>query len=114
LPTRKQDSRWSIESWARQAAAAYRSYAELDNLLLDPYFSGILTQYQTDWRSVVSLAAECGIASPGFSASLSYYDSLCDQIGPLNFLQAQRDCFGAHTFRRTDRDGVFRSDWKAD
>ena len=50
-------------------------------------------------------------AVPAFSASLSYYDGLCDPAGPLNLLQAQRDCFGAHTFRRIDRDGSFHHNW---
>lgn len=92
-------------------AQAYRSCPTLENLLLSADFSATLAQYQSDWRDVVSTAAQCGVAVPAFSASLSYYDGLCDSAGPLNLLQAQRDCFGAHTFRRIDRDGVFHHNW---
>lgn len=92
-------------------AQAYRACPTLENLLLSSDFASVLTQYQSDWRDVVSTAAQCGVAVPAFSASLSYYDGLCDPAGPLNLLQAQRDCFGAHTFRRIDRDGSFHHNW---
>lgn len=92
-------------------AQAYRACPTLENLLLSSDFASVLTQYQSDWRDVVSTAAQCGVAVPAFSASLSYYDGLCDPAGPLNLLQAQRDCFGAHTFRRIDRNGSFHHNW---
>jgi len=94
-------------------ADAYRTNPELENLLLDSSFASTLTQYQSDWRQVVAVAAQHGVAVPAFSASLSYYDSLRDAEGPLNLLQAQRDCFGAHTFHRVDRDGVFHHPWQS-
>lgn len=94
-------------------ADAYRSNPELENLLLDSHFASTLTQYQSDWRQVVAAAAQHGVAVPAFSASLSYYDSLRDSEGPLNLLQAQRDCFGAHTFHRVDRNGVFHYPWQS-
>lgn len=94
-------------------ADAYRSNPELENLLLDSHFASTLTQYQSDWRQVVAAAAQHGVAVPAFSASLSYYDSLRDSEGPLNLLQAQRDCFGTHAFHRVDRNGVFHYPWQS-
>ena len=94
-----------------QVLAAKAIFDTDENLLLSSDFASVLTQYQSDWRDVVSTAAQCGVAVPAFSASLSYYDGLCDPAGPLNLLQAQRDCFGAHTFRRIDRDGSFHHNW---
>ena len=63
--------------------------------------------------TVPAAAAQQGVAVPAISASLNYFDGLCDPAGPLNLLQAQRDCFGAHTFRRIDREGVFHYAWLA-
>ena len=74
-------------------------------------FAQVLEDYQQDWRQVVASAVRNSVAVPAFAASLSYYDGLRDPEGPLNLLQAQRDCFGAHTFRRTDREGIFHHPW---
>ena len=98
-------------AFLNRLADAYRANPALENLLLDPGFSRTLLDYQEDWRLVVSEAARQRVAVPAISASLNYFDSLCDPAGPLNLLQAQRDCFGAHTFRRTDREGVFHYNW---
>ena len=92
-------------------AQAYRAQPDLEDLLLDGSFAQSLADYQQDWRAVVSAAAQSGVAVPAIAASLSYYDGLRDREGPLNLLQAQRDCFGAHTFRRVDREGVFHHSW---
>jgi len=101
----------SVNRMLDRLAQAYRACPALENLLLSSDFAPVLAQYQSDWRDVVATAAQCGVAVPAFSASLSYYDGLCDPAGPLNLLQAQRDCFGAHTFRRIDRDGSFHHNW---
>lgn len=98
-------------SFLNQLARVYRAQPELENLLLDASFAQVLEDYQQDWRQVVASAVRNGVAVPAFAASLSYYDGLRDPEGPLNLLQAQRDCFGAHTFRRTDREGVFHHPW---
>ncbi len=82
---------------------AWRADPELDNLMLAPFFQGVLSRSQQAWREVVALAVSHGIAVPAMSASLSYYDSYrCAQL-PANLLQAQRDFFGAHTYERIDR-----------
>jgi len=90
---------------------AYDRNPDLKNLLLDEYFRGVVESYQDAWREVVAEAVKRGIPVPAFASALAYYDSYrCERL-PANLLQAQRDYFGAHTFRRTDRDGVFHFDW---
>ncbi len=90
---------------------AYERDADLANLLLDPYFKEAVAKGQKGWRRVVSLAAEHGIPVPGFSSSLGYYDSYRRAQLPANLLQAQRDYFGAHTYRRIDKEGDFHTEW---
>ncbi|MFC9710229.1 NADP-dependent phosphogluconate dehydrogenase [Paenibacillus sp. JNUCC31] len=90
---------------------AYDKDAELKNLLLDPYFQNIVESYQGAWREVVAAAVTQGIPVPGFSSALSYYDSYRTERLPANLLQAQRDYFGAHTFKRLDKEGSFHHNW---
>ena len=61
----------------------------------------------------VTTAIEYGIAVPGFSSALAYFDSYRSANLPANLLQAQRDYFGAHTFERTDKPAgqFFHYDW---
>ena len=92
---------------------AYGRTPALANLLMDPYFAGITTSYQQDWRKVVAVAAENGIAVPAFMSALSYYDSYRTAVLPANLLQAQRDYFGAHTYQRVDMEGKFHTHWTA-
>jgi 6-phosphogluconate dehydrogenase len=90
---------------------AYDRSPELKNLLLDSYFKGIVENYQQAWREVIAEAVKRGIPVPGFSSAISYYDSYRSERLPANLLQAQRDYFGAHTFQRVDKEGVFHFDW---
>ncbi|MFC7320558.1 NADP-dependent phosphogluconate dehydrogenase [Halobacillus campisalis] len=90
---------------------AYDREADLDNLLLDPYFSNIAENYQSSLREVLSLAIDRGIPVPAFSSAIAYYDSYRTETLPANLLQAQRDYFGAHTYQRIDKDGVFHTEW---
>lgn len=90
---------------------AYDQDDQLANLLLDPYFKDIADRYQSDLRNVLSVAIENGIAVPGLSAAISYYDSYRAERLPANLLQAQRDYFGAHTYERTDKEGHFHTEW---
>ena len=91
---------------------AYDRDAALPNLLLDPYFVSAVQEAGPGWRKVVAAAAEAGVPVPAFSSALAYYDSYRSAVLPANLLQAQRDFFGAHTYRRTDRDGVFHTNWE--
>jgi len=90
---------------------AYDHNANLANLLLDPYFKEIVENAQESWRKVVSTAAELGIPVPAFSSALNYYDSYRNPRLAANMIQAQRDYFGAHTYERIDKEGVFHTDW---
>jgi len=90
---------------------AYGRDPNLHNLLLDPYFTDIIAKTQDNWRVAVSTAAQHGVAVPAFSASLAYFDSYRQARLPHNLLQAQRDFFGAHTYERVDKPGVFHTEW---
>ncbi|MGG1291120.1 NADP-dependent phosphogluconate dehydrogenase [Bacillus smithii] len=90
---------------------AYDRDPNLTNLLLDPYFKEIVEKYQSSLREVVSLAVLQGIPVPAFSAALAYYDSYRTETLPANLIQAQRDYFGAHTYERVDKEGIFHTEW---
>jgi 6-phosphogluconate dehydrogenase len=90
---------------------AFQADPKLENLLLAPYFSQAVEKAQVAWRNVVCTAVHLGIPVPAFAAALSYYDGYRSESLPANLLQAQRDYFGAHTYQRTDREGVFHTDW---
>lgn len=90
---------------------SYLEHPETPNLMLTPYFSNILEKYQTDLRFVIGEAVKSGVPVPAFSSALSYYDGYRSKDLPANLLQAQRDYFGAHTFERNDREGVFHFNW---
>lgn len=90
---------------------AYDNDSELQNLLLDPYFKDIVTNYQDALRDVVATGVQNGVPTPGFSASINYYDSYRSENLPANLIQAQRDYFGAHTYERKGRSGIFHTQW---
>ncbi|MBT0718199.1 NADP-dependent phosphogluconate dehydrogenase [Rosenbergiella epipactidis] len=90
---------------------AYAENPEIANLLLAPYFKNIADEYQQALRDVVSYAVQNGIPMPTFSAAIAYYDSYRSEVLPANLIQAQRDYFGAHTYKRTDKEGVFHTEW---
>jgi 6-phosphogluconate dehydrogenase len=94
--------------------AAYQASPELPTLLTDADFVKEIEQAQDAWRNVVATAARLGIPVPGFSAALAYYDALRAERLPAALIQGLRDYFGAHTYRRTDRDGVFHTLWAQD
>jgi 6-phosphogluconate dehydrogenase len=95
--------------------AAYRERGQGPvSLLADPAFAGALAEAQNAWRHVVAEATELGVPAPGFSAALAYYDALRADRLPAALVQGLRDFFGAHTYRRADRDGVFHTRWAED
>jgi 6-phosphogluconate dehydrogenase len=91
--------------------AAFRRTPDLANLLIDQAFRDAVASRQDGWRAVVQAAVGAGIPVPAMSASLAYYDSYRSRRLPANLTQAQRDFFGAHTYRRLDREGVFHTAW---
>jgi len=94
--------------------AAYQANPELPTLLADEEFGKDLAAAQDAWRNVIATAVRLGIPVPGFSAALSYYDALRAERLPAALIQGLRDFFGAHTYRRTDRDGIFHTLWAQD
>ena len=93
---------------------AYATTPELPALILAPYFREIMGQTHEAWRRVVIAAAQAGIPSPAFSSSLAYYDGLRADRLPAALVQGQRDFFGAHTYRRVDKQGTFHTQWSGD
>jgi 6-phosphogluconate dehydrogenase len=93
---------------------AYDSGEAVPNLLLQSYFHDAVVQAEPAWRRVVSLAVEQGVPVPAFASSLAYYDGLRRARGPANILQGLRDYFGAHTYRRLDKEGSFHTRWGQD
>ncbi|MCY0942125.1 NADP-dependent phosphogluconate dehydrogenase [Streptomyces antarcticus] len=94
--------------------AAYDARPELPSLLADADFADEIGAAQDGWRSVIVAAVRQGIPVPAFSASLAYYDALRAERLPAALTQGQRDFFGAHTYRRTDREGSFHTLWGGD
>jgi len=82
---------------------AFNRNEDLDNLLLDDYFSQVISTTQLNWRKAVAQTALLGIPAGALSSSLAYYDSMRSEVLPANLLQGQRDYFGAHTFERLDK-----------
>ncbi|MET8956406.1 NADP-dependent phosphogluconate dehydrogenase [Streptomyces sp. NPDC004533] len=91
--------------------AAYAADPNLVSLLSDEGFAAEITDAQVPWREVIAVAARRGVPVPAFSAALSYYDSLRAERLPAALTQGQRDYFGAHTYRRVDREGSFHTLW---
>jgi len=91
--------------------AAFQENPNLANLLLAPFFREAVLSRHTALREIVKTSAESGTPTPGMSASLAYFDSYRSDRLPANLTQAQRDYFGAHTYRRVDREGVCHTKW---
>ncbi len=93
-------------------ASAYDRDPELINLMLDKAFKQAILSRETAWREVVMAAINLGIPMLATSASLAYFDAYRSAVLPANLTQAQRDYFGAHTYRRVDREGTFHTQWE--
>ncbi len=93
---------------------AYEADPDLPSLLVAPYFADAVKDGVDSWRRVVSAAALAGVPTPAFSSSLAYYDGLRRDRLPAALIQGLRDNFGAHTYRRVDREGAFHVEWAGD
>jgi 6-phosphogluconate dehydrogenase len=93
---------------------AYDRDPQLPSLLVDDYFTAAVADGQDSWRKVVATAARIGVPTPGFSSALAYYDGLRAERLPAALIQGLRDLFGAHTYRRVDREGLFHTRWSTD
>ncbi len=94
--------------------AAYQRNPALANLLLDDAFRDAVESRQDGWRFAIQSAIGMGIPVLALSASLAYFDGYRSERLPANLTQAQRDYFGAHTYRRIDREGTFHTEWTPD
>ena len=90
---------------------AFQKNPDLANLIVDDEISGKLMEAQESIRSVAMTAIENGIPVPGFMSSIAYFDGYRTELLPSNLLQAQRDFFGAHTYERIDKEGIFHTQW---
>jgi 6-phosphogluconate dehydrogenase len=93
---------------------AYDKSPDLTTLLVDEYFLDAVAGAQDAWRRVVATAAQQGIPAPGFASALAYYDGLRAKRLPAALIQGQRDFFGAHTYKRIDKEGSFHILWATD
>jgi len=93
---------------------AYEQESDLTNLLMVPYFRDAVAEAQDAWRRVVNHAVNRGIAVPAFTSALAYYDGYRRERGPASLIQGLRDYFGAHTYRRVDKQASFHTRWAQD
>jgi 6-phosphogluconate dehydrogenase len=93
---------------------AYQASPQLSNLLLEPSIAQLLQAKTKHYRNVIIHAIQTGYPVAGLSAALSYFDAYRNERLPTNLIQAQRDCFGAHTYQRTDEPGTFHTEWETE
>ncbi|WP_432839399.1 NADP-dependent phosphogluconate dehydrogenase [Dactylosporangium sp. CA-092794] len=93
---------------------AYDENPGLKSLMVAPYFADAVNAGVPNWRRIVASAAAAGIPTPAFSSSLAYFDGLRAERLPASLIQGLRDNFGAHTYKRTDKDGTFHVEWAGD
>ncbi|WP_261512548.1 NADP-dependent phosphogluconate dehydrogenase [Chryseobacterium paludis] len=93
--------------------SAYTRNPNLSNILLDKEISVIVKEKVNSLRKTAAFAALNGISSLGIQTALGYFDAYTTESLPVNLIQAQRDYFGAHTYQRIDREGVFHTSWES-
>ncbi|MEZ4472011.1 MAG: NADP-dependent phosphogluconate dehydrogenase [bacterium] len=92
--------------------AAFSADPGLPLLLLDPGFQAEIAERAPAWRRVVAACTLAGWPVPALSASLAFFDTLTRARGSADLIQAQRDYFGAHTYRRTEApDVAVHTEW---
>ncbi len=95
----------------RTFEAAYKKDPLLPNLLLDKDVAALVQERSQSMRTVITTAVSSGIPVPALMSALGYFDAYRSERLPTNLIQAQRDYFGAHTYQRTDKTGVFHTEW---
>ena len=93
---------------------AFAGNATLPNVLLDGTIADLLKQKEESTRRLLSLAINARVPVAALSSTVSYFDAFCSDRLPINLIQAQRDFFGAHTYQRIDKEGVFHTEWNVD
>jgi 6-phosphogluconate dehydrogenase len=86
----------------------------LPSVLLDEGIATLLKEKEAGARNIISLAMQSRIPVAAMSSAISYFDAFCSSRLPINLVQAQRDFFGAHTYQRTDKEGVFHTEWNTE
>ncbi|WP_075433694.1 NADP-dependent phosphogluconate dehydrogenase [Buchnera aphidicola] len=89
----------------------YSANNNLLDLLFTESLKDIINAYQSSLRNIIVIAINQGISVPVFFSALSYYDAYRTINSSSNLIQAQRDYFGSHTYQRTDKSGVFHTNW---
>jgi 6-phosphogluconate dehydrogenase len=92
-------------------ASAFEQNKGLNNLLLAPDFVAMMQGATPALRHIVARGAQEGLPLPALSSALAYFDSYRQARGTANLIQAQRDFFGAHGFKRLDAEGDFHGPW---
>lgn len=93
--------------------SAYTKNDRLSNILLDDEISQIVKSKIKSLRNTAAYAVSNGISSLGIQTALGYFDAYITESLPVNLIQAQRDYFGAHTYQRIDREGIFHTSWES-
>ena len=93
--------------------AAFARDPKLDNLLLDPAVAAEMRKRLPGWRRLVQMVINAGLPAPALTASLAYFDTFrTSRLRSAQCVQAQRDCFGGHGFKRLDASGSFTANWR--
>ena len=93
---------------------AFEKDPKLSNLLLDGDIAVLLKKREESVRRMITVAVQSKIPIAGISSAMAYFDAYVSERLPTNLIQAQRDFFGAHTYRRIDKEGVFHTEWQAE
>jgi len=91
---------------------SFKSKPNLVNLIISEEFRKDFENRIPKLREVVSEIKKIGIPIPAFASALDYFDGLRSKELPANLIQAQRDFFGAHTYQRKDKEGIFHTEWQ--
>jgi 6-phosphogluconate dehydrogenase len=93
---------------------AYDAQPKLTNLLLDAQIAQLMKAREESMRKVIATAVTSRIPVAALGSAIAYYDAYLSERLPTNLIQAQRDFFGAHTYQRLDKEGVFHTEWHVD
>lgn len=90
---------------------AFEKNNQLEHLFEDASIQQIIKTLLPATRHSVATCIKAGNGISAFASAITYFDLLTTARMPSNLIQAQRDFFGAHTFERVDKEGIFHADW---
>lgn len=91
---------------------AYDKDEKLTNLLVSEGFIDYVKQGRTALQHIITYALQKGLYIPVLCSALNYVNGYTTAKLETNLIQAQRDCFGAHTYEREDQPGIFHTNWQ--